>query len=148
LWAEFAIPIVDDDVSYHVPQLIPRVGRLLIRQPFVDYGVRQDKSRNGYLYKDYDNNLSVLFDVRSQTVSGSTDQKLLDILEGLAGSEYADCWMVIYGKGARKTVQIRVQSKARELSTSNKRIKVINAIGNVLHRQISNLIQFGRLQGS
>lgn len=146
LWSSFSVPIVDDDPGYHSTQLFPRADKVLIRRPSVDYGKWQSSSRCSYLYKDYGKNISVLFEVRSQLGSGSTDSKLVDIVDSLLSCEFSDCCLVLIGNGFRRTVRVRVHERVREMQSANKRIKIVNAVGNVLQRQIDNLIQNGRLQ--
>ena len=124
----FKIKIVNDHPSY--------------RQPRVEFAYRNANA--DYLYKDYERNFDVLWEVRSQIGGGTTDEKLISTIETLASCPYSHCGLVLFGDGFRGWVRQAAAQRAQELSGGNKDIRVINAVGDVLYRHLQHLIEQGQ----
>jgi hypothetical protein len=143
LATSFGIPIVEDDAGYHGIQLFPQSGQLLIRQ--VKYELESGLTRFDYVYRDFGRGITLPIEIKSQLGSGSTDQKIIHSLEELHEAASPGAWLVLFGGGFRKKIQDAAHRKAQRMSAGNKRVRVINAVGNVLFRYFRRLVDDGEI---
>jgi len=141
--------VTSDNPGYHGEQLLPRVGRVLVRRVGVLVQAQFRETNLDRVYYDYERELSVAMIIRSQTSSGTTDEKLGSPIKVLQSCVYPIGWLICMGTGFRQwTLREAIETANQITKSSNKLIRVITACDeSILRRYIKALVEDGNPGG-
>ena len=141
--------VTSDNPGYHGEQLIPKVGRVLVRRVGVLVQAQFRETTLDRVYYDFERDLSVAMAIRRQEVSGSTDEKLVSSIKVLESCVYPIGWLILMGSGFRQwTRREAIETANRITKSSNKLIRVIDACDeSILRRYAKALVETGNPGG-